>query len=153
MRTRSVTKDHMARAVFEQPPVLDVILQNIQHQDDTLPLTLLERDLVALRLVFKSPAAVDVIEAHKVRVMQLRLRRRMFIAHITELVNKVLPDNIQDRRAHLYHVLDVMVENKDLLDSPFLAPLRRGVGKMIDRNSDDPVFRSRSKTYRAELEC
>lgn len=154
MHTRSVTKDHMARFVLEQPPVLDIVLRNIQHEDDTLPLTLLERDLVALRLVFKSPAAVDVIEAHKIRVMQLRLRRRMFLAHITELLHADLPDKVQDRRAHLFRVLDIVVENKDLLKSPFFASLRRGVCAMIDRNAVEcPVFRARAKAYRTELEC
>ena len=152
MHTRSVTKDHMARFVLEQPPVLDIVLRNIRHEDDTLPLTLLERDLVALRLVFKSPAAVDVIEAHKIRVMQLRFRRRMFIARITELSQADLPDKVQDRREHLFRLLDIVVENKDLLESPFFVPLRRGVCTMIDRNAlECPVFRARVKAYRTEL--
>tara|TARA_Y100000389_G_C17096211_1_gene333708 strand:+ start:103 stop:567 length:465 start_codon:yes stop_codon:yes gene_type:complete len=152
MHTRSVTKDHMARFVFEQPPVLDIILRNLEHEDDTLPLTLLERDLVSLRLVFKSPAAVDVIEAHKIRVMQLRLRRRMFLAQITDLMYTDLSDEVQDRREHLYRVLDIIVDNKDLLESPFFASLRDSVRTMIDGNAEEcPVFRTRAKAYRTEL--
>jgi len=84
MLTRSVAKDCMARAVFEQPPVLDVILRNIQYETETENETENEtqRDMVSLLLVFKTPAVVDVIEACRIRLMQQRFRKRMFAAQI-----------------------------------------------------------------------
>ena len=55
MLTRSVaSKIVLMRAVFEQPPVLDVILRNIQYENEVLT----ERDMVSLLLVFKTPLFV-----------------------------------------------------------------------------------------------
>ena len=55
MFTRSVAKDCMARAVFEQPPVLDVILRNIQYENENEnenenDTVLTQRDMVSLLL-------------------------------------------------------------------------------------------------------
>lgn len=146
-----MTKDCMARAVFEQPPVLDVILQNIQHQGDTLPLSMLERDLATLLLVFKAPAAVDVIDAHKIRVMQLSLRRRLFYAQISELT-ETLPEETQTRHKQLYRILDIMEENKDLVphSCAIFTPLCWNIHTLLDRE-ECPTFRARTTAYRAEL--
>lgn len=157
--TRSMTRrrlaaenDRLARDVFEQPPVLDLILNNLVHEDDTLPLTLLELDLVSLRLVFKSPVAVDVIEAHKERVFQLRHRRRLFMAQLNETMFQTLPEHAKARREHLYRVLDLIVKNKDLLDSPFFDSMRRDVRTLIEQNAlECPVFRARAPEYLTAL--
>lgn len=140
-----MTKDYMARAVFEQPPVLDVILRNIKHEDETL----IERDLVSMRLVFKTPAAVDVIDAHRIRIMQQRFRKRMFLASLTELLDTELPDNnTQYRRKHTFRIFDLLVENKDVLRSPIFSSMRMTINELIDQNMHDPVFRMRAEKYR-----
>jgi len=85
MLTRSGAKDCMARAVFEQPPVLDAILRNLNETDkenDMSYRSTTQRDMVSLLLVFKTPAVVDVIEACRIRLLQQRFRQRMVAAQI-----------------------------------------------------------------------
>ena len=119
MFTRSVAKDCMARAVFEQPPVLDVILRNIQYENEVLT----ERDMVSLLLVFKTPVVVDVIEARRRRLRQQRFRKRMFVAQINELLETDVSSSDNDsKHAYIVRFMDVLAENKEhMLGTLFFA--------------------------------
>jgi len=151
MYTRSVGKDGMARAVFEQPPVLDVILRNIRYENELLT----ERDMVSLRLVFKTPAAVDVIEAHRVRLRQRCFRKRAFVAQITELLDTAGADG-NKKHAHIFNFLDALVENKDeMYGTQFFEKMcdyiRIMIGIRNNTSHNDPVFRMRVAAYRTKL--
>ena len=159
MLTRSAAKDCMARAVFEQPPVLDVILRNIQYgneneneNDDTV---LTQRDMVSLLLVFKTLAVVDVIDACRRRLMQQRFRKRMFVVQIHKLlVESQLPgsEHIDYKRAHVFRFMDALAENKELMcGTLFFANMSNYIENYIDFVNNnyphDPVFRTRVAAY------
>ena len=158
MLTRSAAKDCMARAVFEQPPVLDVILRNIQYgneneneNDDTV---LTQRDMVSLLLVFKTLAVVDVIDACRRRLMQQRFRKRMFVVQIHKLlVESNLPgSDIDYKRAHIFRFMDALAENKELMcGTLFFANMSNYIENHIEFVNNnyphDPVFRTRVAAY------
>ena len=158
MLTRSVAKDCMARAVFEQPPVLDVILRNIQYENENEnenDTVLTQRDMVSLLLVFKTPAVVDVIDACRRRLMQQRFRKRMFVVQIHKLlVESQLPgsEHIDYKRAHVFRFMDALAENKELMcGTLFFANMSNYIENHIDFINNnyphDPVFRTRVAAY------
>ena len=158
MLTRSVAKDCMARAVFEQPPVLDVILRNIQYENENEnenDTVLTQRDMVSLLLVFKTPAVVDVIEACRRRLMQQRFRKRMFVVQIHKLlVESNLPgsEHIDHKRSHIFRFMDALAENKELMcGTLFFANMSNYIENHIEFVNNnyphDPVFRTRVAAY------
>jgi len=130
MFTRSVAKDCMARAVFEQPPVLDVILRNIQYENEVLT----ERDMVSLLLVFKTPVVVDVIEARRRRLRQQRFRKRMFVAQINELLETDVSSSDNDsKHAYIVRFMAVLAENKKhMLGTLFFANMCDHIRRLIE---------------------
>jgi hypothetical protein len=158
MLTRSVVKDCMARAVFEQPPVLDVILRNIQYENENEnenDIVLTQRDMVSLLLVFKTPVVVDVIDACRRRLMQQRFRKRMFVVQIHKLnIESNLPgsEHIDYKRAHIFRFMDALAENKELMcGTLFFANMSNYIENYIDFVNNnyphDPVFRTRVAAY------
>lgn len=151
MLTRSVTKDCMARAVFEQPPVLDAILRNFQYESQLLA----ERDMASLLLVFKTPAAVDVIESSRIRLRQLGFRKRMFVAQITELLDDQELSTTDEKHAHVFNFLDALVENKEHMSETLfflnMSDHIRVIINIINRGDRDPVFCKRVDAYRTKL--
>ena len=158
MLTRSAAKDCMARAVFEQPPVLDVILRNIQYENENEnenDTVLTQRDMVSLLLVFKTLAVVDVIDACRRRLMQQRFRKRMFVVQIHKLlVESQLPgsEHIDYKRAHVFRFMDALAENKELMcGTLFFANMSNYIENYIEFVNNnyphDPVFRTRVAAY------
>jgi hypothetical protein len=163
MLTRSGAKDCMARAVFEQPPVLDVILRNIQYENENEnknenenDTVLTQRDMVSLLLVFKTPAVVDVIEACRRRLMQQRFRKRMFVVQIHKLLveSNNLPGSadIDYKRAHIFRFMDALAENKELMcGTLFFANMSNYIENYIEFVNNNyphnPVFRTRVAAY------
>jgi len=85
MLTRSVAKDCMARAVFEQPP-------GTRRDSAKYPVRKRKRQRrfdpygISLLLVFKTPLLWwTSIKVCRRRLMQQRFRKRMFVAQITEV--------------------------------------------------------------------
>jgi hypothetical protein len=113
--TRSQYLDELGRRVFEQPPVMDTILQqmlsNFKETSD------IEKILKNLRCVFKSDRVTDVFDYYKQRILSIRHRHNHFGTTITKFVLEI--DNVEharDKVTILCKLLDFLVEYKDVLN-------------------------------------
>ena len=152
--TRSQKRDALARDVFEAPPVLEVILHHLQYENDTISFTNQELDLVSLQLVFKSPVVRDVIHHHKIRLLQMCFKSRMFLQYWDDTVDLLKrTHHPMERRVIFMNLLNEAIDNIDILQNNlFLKDHYTVLLELIDDlNKECPVFRQHGSTFKTRL--
>ena len=142
-KTRSITRDARSRNVFEQPPVMDVILKHLGYDTTIPPTETLGDDFVNLRCVFKSPCVTDVIRHHEDHNKKKYEEFQKFISDIKAILKKTeLVNDLDDRRVFVCELFDYIVTNKHMLHLSNFEHFRGVVLSKLDECRDlCPVFK------------
>lgn len=143
MMTRLTARDARSRQVFEQPPILDVILRHLSYETEMPYDRDVGRDFVNMRCVFKSPCATDVIKHHELVNKKRFVEYNTFVTDVKTMLEECSMVYAMDaKRVIVCKIFEYMVVHKHILDLSNFTKLKLVVLiKLEEFQKDCPIFK------------
>jgi hypothetical protein len=145
--TRSHTREKLGaftKGVIENPPIIDSIINHLQHSITDGGINRVSNDLDNLRLVFKNDSIVDVIRKHQNEVNNQIKRKGNFLTEMSNMMRKHQLLSIRNERmVNMDVIFDFcLVKNIDIVKLYEFKHFRTAfIKKFHEINKECPEFK------------